>query len=137
MVGAFEPVAGVIALEPDRLVVVAVARVLAPAVVAADAPHRQKRARPRRAVGAPPHPAQPERAARRAAIAFALVGPDAAAPERDRERERSGQQPAAAALAWPGLDPQAMERNFFIGSKALLFYPRMLYFAQSRRAMAI
>ena len=56
-VGAPEPVAGMIGLEPERLVVVAVARVFAPAVVAAGCGRdRQVRARPRRAVGAPPQP---------------------------------------------------------------------------------
>ena len=41
------------------------------------------------AVGAPPQPLQAERAARRRAVAFALVGLDAAAAERDRQRQRA------------------------------------------------
>ena len=91
MVGALEPVAGLLRLEPDRLIVMAVTGILAPAVGAPDAAHRQLRPWPRNTVGAPPHPPQPEGAARRAAVALALIGPDTAPAERDREGERPGQ----------------------------------------------
>jgi len=142
MIGALEPVARLLRLKPDRLIVMAVAGVLAPAVVAPNATHRQLRPWPRHAVGAPPHPPQPEGAARRAAVALALVGPDAAAAEGDRKGKRSDQQPAAGALARLCTHKDSIERNFAHGLQgACSFmpecYPRMLYFAQSRRAMAI
>ena len=84
-----------------RLVVGAVVRVLAPAVVRTDWAHRQAGPWPRRPVGAPPQPPQLETAPRRAAIALALVGPDAAAAKRNRQRKPPRDQPAAAALGGP------------------------------------
>src|SRR5438067_710306 len=104
-------IAGVIGLEPDRQVVMAVARVLAPAVVATAAPDGRVGHWPSPAVGTPPQPQQPEGAARGAAVALALVGPDAAAAERHRHRERSGQQPAAGGLPWLGPHPEAIKRS--------------------------
>jgi hypothetical protein len=51
---AREPVAGLAACQPDRLVVMAILRVLAPGVFGANRPGRQKRLWPPVAVGAPP-----------------------------------------------------------------------------------
>ena len=49
-----EPVAGLIAVEPDRLVVMTVVRVLAPGVFGPDRAHRQQGLRADMAIGAPP-----------------------------------------------------------------------------------
>ncbi|MCA6123355.1 hypothetical protein J6500_15825 [Bradyrhizobium sp. WSM 1704] len=54
---------------------------------------------PLEAVGAPPQPERVVDAARRAAIALALVGEDAAAPERHRHHPSIRRQPAPAGVA--------------------------------------
>ena len=94
-----QPVAGLTGGYPDRLVIAAVRRILAPGVGGGDAPDRQHGGGPRMAVGAPPEPDRPERAARGGAIAFPLVRQDAAPPERDRPGQRAGAQHAAGADA--------------------------------------
>ena len=115
MVGALEPVARIIGVKPNRLIVMAVARVFAPAVAGTDGPQRQLRARPRAAIRPPPHPAQTKGAARCAAVAFALVRPDAAAAERHRQRQGPGHQPAPGALAGPCTHKDSIEGNFTHG----------------------
>src|ERR1035437_2477655 len=62
------------------------------------------------AVGAPPQSPWPERAFWRPAIAFALVDPDAAAPERDRHGLPAGGQPALARIAGGGANPDRGKR---------------------------
>ena len=79
-----EPVAAAIRRQPHRLVVMAIAGVFAPGVLGPDGANRQERARPGVAVGPPPQLPRPERAPGGAAIALALVGQNAAAPQRDR-----------------------------------------------------
>ena len=83
MILAFQAVAGGIARALDRPVVMPIVGVLAPGIVTADRLHGQKRPWPRVTVGAPPQFFGMEDAPGRAAVAFALVGADAAAAERD------------------------------------------------------
>jgi len=84
VVVAREPIAVAVSSEPHWLVVVAAAGILTPGVFRADGTNRQKCPWSRMAVGAPPYLPWPEDAFRGPAVAFALVGPDAAAPQRDR-----------------------------------------------------
>jgi len=97
MVGALEPVAALLASAPDPLVVVAIAGVLAPGVRAGDDPGRQRGMFAAGCGGRPPPQLPwPVAAPGGAAIALALVGQNAAAPQRHRNRQRSGGQPAPA-----------------------------------------
>jgi hypothetical protein len=68
---------------PKGLVIAAVRWVLAPGIVGPDPAQGEQGPGRRQAVGAPPQPDGVKPAGRRAAIAFALVGPHAAAAERD------------------------------------------------------
>src|SRR4051812_10285592 len=70
--------------------------IFAPRVLGPDGADREKRRRLRMAVGAPPQLPWPERALRGAAVAFAFVGPDAAAAERNLDGLAAGGQPALA-----------------------------------------
>src|SRR5947209_17083262 len=94
-----QPVPGRGGRHPNGAVVVAVGRVFAPCVVRRDGPHRQPRWRARAAVGTKPNALEAEAAARRAAVTFALVGQNAAAPERHRQGQRPGLAPAAATIS--------------------------------------
>ena len=62
------------------------------------------------AVGPPPQPKRPESALRRAAIAFALIGLDAAAPQRNRNSAPPGGEPAPAAIAGRGANADQGKR---------------------------
>src|SRR5262245_13576778 len=81
---AGQAVAGRTARKADRLVVMAVGRIFAPGILGTDRTDRQKAFRADMAVGAPPQAPRMEDAARGAAVALALVGPDAATAERNR-----------------------------------------------------
>src|SRR5215831_733959 len=83
-----------------RPIVPPVARVLAPSIDGADASRRQSRRGAWGAIGAPPDPLQAKSSARRRPIALALIGGDAAASERHRDRERACRQPAAPVVPW-------------------------------------
>src|ERR1700736_483077 len=107
---ALEPIAAAIAIQPHRLVVMAAPGVFAPGVFRSDSANRQKCMRPRVAVGAPPQLPGPERAFWGPAIALALVGPDSAAPERDRYRSPARGQPAPAWIAGGGVNPDRRKR---------------------------
>jgi hypothetical protein len=85
-----EPVATAAALQPDRPVVMPVVRVFAPGVLRADGADRQEGPRPLVTVAPPPEPQGVKDAPGRAAIALALVGPDAAPAERDGYRPPAG-----------------------------------------------
>jgi len=111
MIVALEPVAAAIAVEPHGLIVVPALRVFAPGVFRPDGANRQERTRPRVAVGAPPQLPGPEGAFWSGAIALALVGPDAAAPQRDGEGQPTGGQPAPARIAGAGLNPDRGKRR--------------------------
>ena len=111
MIVALEPVATVIPIQSHRLIVMAALWIFAPGVFGANGANRQERMRPRMAVGAPPQLPWPEGAFRGSAVAFALVGPDAAAPERHRDRSPTGRQPAAAGVAGGGADSDRGKRS--------------------------
>src|ERR1700704_4477675 len=102
---ALEPIAAAIAIQPHRLVVMAAPGGFAPSVFGADSANPQKSTRPRVAVGAPPQLPGPERAFWGPAVALALVGPDSAAPERDRDGLAAHGQPAPARIAGGGANP--------------------------------
>jgi hypothetical protein len=114
MVVAPEPVAARIAGAPDRLILMPVGRVLAPGVGWRDGANGQVRARPHVAVGAPPQPARVEGAARGAAVAFALVGEDAAAPERDRDGPAVQRQPATLPIPRGMVNPDCRKRRIHL-----------------------
>src|SRR5947209_20191846 len=111
MVGALEPVAALLAFAADPLVVVAIAGVFAPGVRAGDDPGRQKGLRPAVAVAPPPQLPRPEASSGGAAIALALVGQNAAAPQRHRNRQLSGGQPTPAWIAGRRLNADRRERG--------------------------
>ena len=92
-------------------VVTPIVRVLAPSVVSGDLANRQACLWPRQTVGAPPQPNRAKAAGRRAAVAFALVGLDAGAAERDRYGNRTRGQPALVSPAWPGVDVDDGKRS--------------------------
>jgi len=85
MVLARQPVAALLAPEPDWPIVMAITRVFAPGILRPDGVSGDKAAWPRMTIGPPPQFSRMKDAPRRAAIALALVGKDAAAPERDRD----------------------------------------------------
>src|SRR5580692_11218736 len=100
-VAAAQPVAWFIGRAPEGLVVAPVVRILAPGIVRADAADRQQGPRPWQAVGAPPQPQRAKSAARGAAVAFALIGLDAGAAERNGHSQWASKQPALRFAAWP------------------------------------
>ena len=130
MVGAAQPVAGLSGRQPEGPIVAPVGRILAPGIVRPDSPDRQPRDRPRSAVGPPPQPHQPKPAARRCAVAFALVGQDAAAAERHRQCQRPGDQPSFGPVARPGPHPQRLQ-----GSRRHARMPRMRRNKVARRPL--
>ena len=105
MIVALEPVSALTAIPPHRLIVMAALRIFAPGVVGPDGANRQESTRPRMAVRAPPQLAGPEGASRGSAIAFTLVGPDAAAPKGNRDGLPARSQPAPARIAGSALNP--------------------------------
>src|SRR5665213_385922 len=102
MIGARQAVAALIALQPHGLIIVAARRVLAPGILRPDRTNRQKGFGPRVPIGAPPQPPWPKCASWGAAVALALVGLDAAAPERHRYRQAACREPALARIARRG-----------------------------------
>jgi hypothetical protein len=66
-------------------------------------------------VGAPPQLPRPERAPGGSAIAFALVGENAAAPERNRDGLGAGREPAPAAIPGGGANPDRGQRPITAG----------------------
>src|ERR1041385_2848461 len=99
MVVTAQPVARLAGRHRDRPVVTAVTRVLAPGIDRRDAADRKPRYGPRTAISAPPEPDGPKYAARRAAIALALVGQNPAKSKRHRPGERAGPHDTAGARA--------------------------------------
>lgn len=111
MIVAPEPVAGLIRPAPERSVVAPIRRVLAPGIVLPDRSDRKHRFRPRRAVGPPPQSPQPERSARRCAVALAFVGQNTSAPERDRDRQQARCQQAFSPLPGSGTHREQTDRR--------------------------
>ena len=110
MVIAREPIAATVPIEPHRPVVAAAAGVLAPGVFRADGANRQECSRSRVAVGAPPYPPWPKRTLRGPAIAFALIGPDAATSQRDRYDLPANRQPTPPRVAGGRSNPDRRYR---------------------------
>jgi len=104
-VGAGEPVGAAFLCHGYRPVIAPVRGILAPAVVRLNPPGRQQGRWPRVAVGAPPQPVRMKAAARRRAVTLALVGFNAAASERHRQGQRTGDQPPLACPARPAPYP--------------------------------
>jgi hypothetical protein len=111
MIVALESVTALVTIPPHRLIVMAALRIFAPGVVGPDGANRQESTRPRMAVGAPPQLPGPEDASRGSAIAFTLVGPDAAAPKGDGNDLLARGQPAAARIAGRALNPDRGKRQ--------------------------
>ncbi len=113
MILAPKPVRAALWVKPHRAIIVAVARVLRPAILLADAAQRQPRTRTRQAVCPPPEPNQPEAAARGPAVALALVCSDAAPAQRHRKNAMSGKEmPAGWAASRRRYPNQAEPRSF-------------------------
>src|SRR5215212_11185318 len=107
---ARQPVAGLIPHQANGLIVAAVVRVLAPGVFGADRPDRQIGPRSRMAVGAPPQLQRTICALRGAAVAFPLVGEDAAAAKCHRHGPAIRCQPAPARVAGSPANTDCRER---------------------------
>src|SRR6266850_2031597 len=107
---ARQPIAGLITDQANRLIVMAVPRVLAPGVLGPDRPDRQIGPRPRMAVGAPPQLQRVIRAPRGAAVALPLVGKDAAATKCHRHGPAVRRQPAPPRVAGSPVDPNYRQR---------------------------
>jgi hypothetical protein len=103
---AAQPIAWFIGRPAKGPVITAIRRVFAPSVGGPDSPNRQRCPRLRQAVGPPPQAHRMKPAGRGAAVAFALVGQDAAAAERNRQsgNSRTGDQPALGSLVRPSDD---------------------------------
>src|SRR5690349_2459677 len=84
VVPARKPVCVRVCGDLDRLIIMTICRILAPAVRRSDALKRQRGNRTRMLVGAPPQSLQPELTARRTGVALALVGFDSAPSQRHR-----------------------------------------------------
>ena len=110
MILAPEPVAGFIGPALERTIIAPVGGILAPGVVRSNRPDRQLRPRPRGAIGAPPEPPQLEQAARRATVAFALVGLNPSAPERYRDGEGARDQQAFSPMPRSGTHREQIKR---------------------------
>jgi hypothetical protein len=93
-----QPVAWFNGRPPERAIVPPVSRIFAPGVGRADPAGRQRGPRQGKPVRPPPQSRGPERTARGAAIALALIGLDTAAAERDWHAPRAG---AKKAPRWP------------------------------------
>lgn len=88
-------VTGLAGASPDRPVVPAVGRILAPGVARPDGPDRKGGSGPGDSVGPPPQPFKPEAAPRRSAVPLPLVGQNARTAQRCREKGAAGPQNAA------------------------------------------
>jgi hypothetical protein len=102
MILARQPIASLVLVETNGLVVVTVLRVLAPGVFGTDRARRQQGLGPLMAVRPPPQTERVEDAPGRAAVAFALVGKDAAAAKCHWHGQVASAQPTPAGVAGSG-----------------------------------
>ena len=127
---------------PERPIVARVQRVLAPSKVRRYAPHREQCCGAGVAIGPPPQPYEPKPAARGPTIAFKLVGTHAATTKHNRDSPGAGQQKAPRPETGPCTDPNhrqtarshratSFRLTLLEHVTRLLFYARVLYFAQS------
>ena len=98
-VGALQALRASPRRQPYKSVIVAVGRIVAPAVLVADRTYRKPRARPGHAVGPVQHLANGKPAERRPAIPFALQGANTGSPERRRSYPMTKRNPCLAAIA--------------------------------------
>jgi hypothetical protein len=110
VIGALEAVARMLTADPDRLVVMTVGWIFTPGIVFTNWANRKKGPWPRMTIGTPPQAARPKHAARRAAIAFVLVGDNPPAPQRDRDRAIADHEPTPVRVARGGLNPNCPKR---------------------------
>jgi hypothetical protein len=110
LVVALKPIAALRAIQPHRLVVMTAGWIFAPGVFGPDGANRQKGTGPWMTVGTPPQLPRPECAFGGSTIAFALVGPDAASPQRDRYSLSARREPAPARIAGGGTNPDRRKR---------------------------
>src|SRR5262249_23669760 len=101
-----EPVAWLIGRAPEWLIVPAAAGVFAPGHAGGDAGRGQQGCRFRATIGAPPQPPQTELAPWRGAVTFTLVGANPGAAQYHRDGQPPRDQHPAAALTWPGGNPE-------------------------------
>ncbi len=133
-VATAEPVAWFIGRAPEGLVIAPVVGVLAPGIVRADAADRQQCPWAWQAIGAPPQPHRAKSAARGTAIAFALIGLDAGAADRNGYRQGAGKQPTLRFAARPGADADRAKCGSFHGP---FLGPLLGRIADSQGAMAL
>src|SRR5277367_17325 len=95
----------------ERLVVSSIGGFFAPSVLGANAAYRQESPGSEQAIGPPPQPHRMKPATRRAAVTFALIGPDSGAAERYRHGQRAGEQPSLRSAAGFGGHVNGVERN--------------------------
>src|SRR5262249_16144744 len=134
--------------QSQGLVIAAVRRIFAPRVGRRDSADWELRLRSRCPIRPPPQPIQAEPSARRCTVAFPLVRLDAASAESNRKCAHPDGEPAAPALTYGCVQAQkthgfaldflalALAHGLIIlakhGFRRLLFFPRVLYFAQCR-----
>jgi hypothetical protein len=93
-VGAPKTVAWFIGRAPERAVIAAGGRVLAPGIARTDAPERQQCPGPEQAIGPPPNPNRMKPSGGRGAVAFSLGGLNAGAADRDGKDIAACKKPA-------------------------------------------
>ena len=115
--------------NPDRPVVVAVIRDLAPAQSGMDLAHGEARASCRHVIPAKITRQDAHRAKRRGAVALALVGRDSAAPERAGKHRATGDEKALGWVAGTRAHRQAGKARAASGSGRFFALPDLyLYF---------
>lgn len=110
-VDALEPIARFTGRAPERLVITAISRPLAPGIFGPDPSHRQGGAWPWQAIGAPPQPNRTKAACRRGPVAFALIGLDTGPAKRNRNDGPPSRQPPLRRPARPGGNVQYPKRS--------------------------
>src|SRR5262249_35140608 len=142
-IGPPQPVAWFIGRPMKRLIVAAILGIFAPSNVRVDAAHRKAGARPGVAVSPPPQPKHSEPPAWCRAVTFAFVGPDTGTAKHDRNCEPPCGKNPVGHTTGPSAHAHQRQSNalhvpFSVGCRGnrpgrncrLLFYARMLYFAQ-------
>jgi len=85
-----EVLAWFIGRPPERAVIAPIGGIFGPGVGRADPAKGKRCPRARKAIGPPPQPHHVKPAAGRSPVAFAFIGPDAGAAERDGHQQSTG-----------------------------------------------